>query len=139
MLYYLLYPLRDIFFGFNVFRYITFRATMAAVTTFLFCIIVGPLIIKQLQRFKISENIRLRACPPLQELHKPKEGTPTMGGIIILLGIIVLFIGATLEGILSFMLAFLLLSRVLLIISGALFYIGLIPPEFVRKRILKEK
>lgn len=88
MFYYLFYPLRDIFFGFNVFRYITFRAAMAAVTSFLFCIIFGPLIIKQLRHFNIVENIHLQACPPLQEQHKAKEGTLTMGGIIILLGVI---------------------------------------------------
>ena len=89
MLYYLFYPLKDIFFGFNVFRYITFRAAMAAVTSFLFCVIFGPVIIKQLRRFNIVENIRLQDCPQLQEQHKSKNGTLTMGGIIILLGVIV--------------------------------------------------
>jgi len=89
MLYYLFYPLRDLFFGFNVFRYISFRAAMAAITSFSFCIIFGPLIIKQLRRFNIVENIRLHDCPQLQEQHKNKEGTLTMGGIIILLAVIV--------------------------------------------------
>jgi len=90
MLYYLLYPLRDIFFGFNLFRYITFRATMAAVTTFSFCIIFGPVIINKLKSLNIGdENIRLGVHPSLQEKHKKKTGTPTMGGIIILAGVII--------------------------------------------------
>ena len=54
MLYYLS-GLKDIFFGFNIFRYITFRAGMAAVTTFLFCIIFGPFFISRFKKLKIRE------------------------------------------------------------------------------------
>ncbi|MFH1201343.1 MAG: phospho-N-acetylmuramoyl-pentapeptide-transferase [Candidatus Omnitrophota bacterium] len=89
MLYYLLYPLRDIFFGFNVLRYITFRAAMAAVTTFILSLVIGPYIIRKLKEFKIGEHIRQEECPSLYDLHEKKKGTPTMGGIFIALSIIV--------------------------------------------------
>jgi len=49
MLYYIFYPLRDWWFGFNVFRYITFRAAMASLTAFLISLIVGPVIIRWLK------------------------------------------------------------------------------------------
>jgi len=88
MLYYLFYPLREIFFGFNVFKYITFRAAMAAVTTFLISLILGPLVIRKLKAFKIGENIRKDECPALYNLSEQKKGTPTMGGIFIVLSII---------------------------------------------------
>lgn len=88
MLYYLLYPLREYCFVFNVFRYITFRAAFASVSAFLITVIFAPPIIRRLRYLKIGETIRQKDCPDLYELHKDKEGTPTMGGILILLGII---------------------------------------------------
>jgi phospho-N-acetylmuramoyl-pentapeptide-transferase len=88
MLYHLLYPLRNIVSAFNVFRYITFRAAMAAMTSFLISLIFGPLIIKMLARFNIKENIRKEASQKLFELHSNKQDTPTMGGIFILLAIL---------------------------------------------------
>ncbi len=87
MLYYLLYPLKDYFFIFNVFRYITFRAAFASITAFLITVLLAPLIIKRLQTFNIGETLRKKECPDLYDLHKKKEGTPTMGGILILLGV----------------------------------------------------
>ncbi len=87
MLYYLFYPLREYFFVFNVFKYITFRAALASVTAFLITIIFAPPIIKKLQTLKIGEKIRQKHCPDLYNLHREKQGTPTMGGILILLGI----------------------------------------------------
>jgi hypothetical protein len=60
-------------------------------------------------------------------------------GKFILSGIITLFIGAIMEGFLSLITIFLVISRILLIICGALFYIGFIPPEFIRKRLLKSE
>ena len=89
MLYYLLYPLREYFFVFNVFKYITFRAASASVTAFLIVVFTSPFIIRKLKAFKIGETVRQEACPDLYDLHKDKEGTPTMGGILILLGIVV--------------------------------------------------
>ncbi len=88
MLYHLLYPLHDIISFFNIFRYITFRAAMATITAFLISLILGPIIIKFLQRSKIGENIRKEDSAKLYELHSRKQDTPTMGGILILLAIL---------------------------------------------------
>ncbi len=88
MFYHFLYPLRDIFFGFNVFRYITFRAVGASVTAFLLSAMFGPPIIRKLRRLKVGERIRnSKEHELLYEHHKGKEGTPTMGGILILLSV----------------------------------------------------
>jgi phospho-N-acetylmuramoyl-pentapeptide-transferase len=89
MLYELLYPLREVFFGFNVVRYITFRAAAALGTSFIICIVFGRPIINQLTRLKIWQNIRTKPIDGLFPLHKQKEGTPSMGGLIILLGVLV--------------------------------------------------
>ncbi len=89
MLYELLYPLKDVFFGFNVVRYITFRSVAAAATAFLISIILGRPIINNLTKLKIWQNVRTEVMPGLFPLHKQKEGTPSMGGLIILLGILI--------------------------------------------------
>ncbi len=88
MLYYLLYPLHDLISAFNVFRYITFRAAMAAITAFLISLIFGPLLIRKLKQLKIGEKTRKEDSPTLDDLHRHKQDTPTMGGILILLAII---------------------------------------------------
>lgn len=89
MLYHLLYSLKDMFFGFNVFRYITFRAAGAIITAFLTSIILGPYIIKLLKAFNIGERIRPEEeVPGIYSAHKGKQGTPTMGGIIMIFSII---------------------------------------------------
>ena len=82
MLYHFLYPLREYFFAFNVFRYISFRAAMAALTSFSLCILLSPLVIKYLKKLNISQFIRKH--PEVRRLQAGKEGTPTMGGILIL-------------------------------------------------------
>ena len=87
MLYYLFYPLRDLWFGFNVFRYITFRAAMASLTAFLICLIFGPYIINWLKKLNFGQNIRREHVESLYNLHKHKQGTPTMGGVLIILAI----------------------------------------------------
>ena len=85
MLYHLLYPLRDYWFGFNVFRYITFRAVMAAVTAFLLTIVLGPPVVAWLKRMKVRQSVRKKEeVGRLYDLHQHKEGTPTMGGLLIL-------------------------------------------------------
>jgi phospho-N-acetylmuramoyl-pentapeptide-transferase len=89
MLYHLLYPLRDIFFGFNIFRYITFRAAMAAFTAFSISLLFYPLLIRKLRKVKIGENIRREDSADLYNLHQAKQGTPTMGGILILVAILI--------------------------------------------------
>lgn len=84
MLYHILYPLRDLFFGFNVFKYISFRAVGAAITALIISFLLGPWIIRTLQKLQIGEVIR----PTGPESHLAKQGTPTMGGIIVLTAII---------------------------------------------------
>ncbi|MDP8298997.1 MAG: phospho-N-acetylmuramoyl-pentapeptide-transferase [Candidatus Tantalella remota] len=89
MFYYVLYPLRELWFGFNVFRYITFRASMAAVTSFLICVIFGPPIIRRLRKLNIGQYVRKEHVDGISHLLKHKEGTPTMGGILILIAVLV--------------------------------------------------
>ena len=84
MLYYLLYPLKETFFGFNVISYISFRGAGAAITALLISFLIGPKIIRTLSFYQVGETIRTTG--PKSHLHK--EGTPTMGGIIVLLAII---------------------------------------------------
>ena len=81
--------LRDLFFGFNIFKYITFRAAMAAVTTFLFCMILGPAFIRYFHERKIRESAAREDCPDLAGFHGTKEGTPTMGGVFIVTSIVI--------------------------------------------------
>lgn len=89
MLYHLLYPLREIWFGFNVFRYITFRTAMAAITAFLLSVLLGPLIIRFLNALNIGQQVRKgEHTKALLDFHKSKEGTPTMGGLLILLAVV---------------------------------------------------
>ncbi|MFH1645263.1 MAG: phospho-N-acetylmuramoyl-pentapeptide-transferase [Candidatus Omnitrophota bacterium] len=89
MFYQFLYPLRDLFFGFNIFRYITFRTIAALITAFILSIILGPLIIKLLRHFNIGQHVRDESqAPGIYPLHKHKEGTPTMGGLIMLIAIV---------------------------------------------------
>ena len=88
-MFYFLSELRDVFSPFNIFRYITFRAGLAAVTTFLLCLIFGPLFIKKLKHWKIQEIAKRKDCPDLDQFQNSKEGTPTMGGIFIIGSILV--------------------------------------------------
>ncbi len=85
MLYYLLTPFSDLWIGFNVFRYISFRSGMAAMLGVLISLFVGPLIIRKLKAMQIGEEIREDG----PKSHLSKRGTPTMGGLIILIGVIV--------------------------------------------------
>ncbi len=85
MFYHLFYPLSDTFSAFNLFRYITFRSAYAVVTALVIAIWFGPVIVAALKRMQIRESIRKEG----PQTHLSKEGTPTMGGIIILLSIVV--------------------------------------------------
>lgn len=89
MLYHIFYPLRDLWFGFNVFKYITFRAAMASLTAFLISIIFGPFIIKWLKNMDFGQHIRKEHVESLHKLHGHKQGTPTMGGLLIIAAITV--------------------------------------------------
>src|SRR3989338_207939 len=89
MLYHLFYSLKDNHSFFNIFKYITFRAVLAATTAFLVSVIFGPWVIRKLGEFKVKQQLRSpEECLDLYKLHSAKAGTPTMGGILILLSIL---------------------------------------------------
>jgi len=75
--------------GLNIFRYITFRAAMAGITTFLLCIAFAPFFISKLKQLKIQEIAKRDDCPDLDQFQIDKEGTPTMGGIFIICSILI--------------------------------------------------
>jgi len=84
MLYHLLYPLHVSHSVFNVFRYITFRALIAALTSLLISFLLGPWFIRKLVARQIGQTIR----PEGPQSHLSKAGTPTMGGTLILFSLI---------------------------------------------------
>ncbi len=84
MFYHLAAPLTELFTGFNLFRYITFRSAGAAITALLISLLFGPTFIKWLQRLQIGESIREEG----PSTHQKKAGTPTMGGMLILISIL---------------------------------------------------
>lgn len=67
----------------RVFKYLSFRAALAAITAMVISIALGPWLIRKLYALKIGQPIRKDECPPLHALHRDKEGTPTMGGVLI--------------------------------------------------------
>ncbi len=83
MLYWLLVPLKDLWGGFNVFRYITFRTAMATLSAFVVVIVAMPLLMRYFQRRSLFENIDRSDTPQLQPHQADKKNTPSMGGIII--------------------------------------------------------
>jgi len=85
LLYYLLYPLRNSIVGFNVFRYITFRTAFAALTALVISFILGPWLIERLRGIKMGQFIRQEG----PQSHQIKAGTPTMGGILINIAILI--------------------------------------------------
>jgi phospho-N-acetylmuramoyl-pentapeptide-transferase len=70
---------------FRVFQYLTFRAVMAAMTALLMGLVAGPLVIRRLTELKIGQPIRGYGM----DTHLSKSGTPTMGGVLILLCIVI--------------------------------------------------
>jgi len=80
MLYYLFYRV----WGLNVARYITFRTAVASLTAFAISLLLGPWLIRRLREFQIGQVVR--ADGPAG--HKAKAGTPTMGGLLLLAGVL---------------------------------------------------
>ncbi len=86
MIYFLAEYLQE-YYRFNfplVFSYYSTRMMLAAISSLLFCIFLGPFFIKKLYEMKIGQTIRMEECPLLGQLHQKKKDTPTMGGILIL-------------------------------------------------------
>jgi phospho-N-acetylmuramoyl-pentapeptide-transferase len=80
-----IYPLVKYFPPLNVFRYLTFRGAYAALTALLFCFLFGPRIIEALRRLKVGQSIRGDG----PETHLKKGGTPTMGGVFIIISVLI--------------------------------------------------
>jgi phospho-N-acetylmuramoyl-pentapeptide-transferase len=109
MFYHLLYPLSDHIPVFNVFRYITFRSAYAAITALLISFILGPYLIRKLKSTGVGEKIS-KWTP---QSHGAKAGTPTMGGFLILIAVLVpILLWARLD------------NRSVLIILGATAWLG---------------
>src|SRR3954466_8411695 len=86
MLYYLLYYLfHNRIAGFNVFRYITFRTAFAALTALVISFILGPWLIEKMRVIKFGQYIGEEG----PKSHQQKAGTPTMGGILINVAILI--------------------------------------------------
>jgi len=84
MLYHLLYPLKVFFSPLNIFQYITFRSGAAILTSLLISFLVGPWFISYLRGKKIGQHIRQDG----PKTHLGKSGTPTMGGLLILISLV---------------------------------------------------
>jgi len=84
MLYALFEALSEQYSFLNVFQYITFRAICSVLTALTVSLLLGPVMIRKLSIYKIGQTVR-RDGPPT---HFDKVGTPTMGGLLILLSVI---------------------------------------------------
>ncbi|MGA7522288.1 MAG: phospho-N-acetylmuramoyl-pentapeptide-transferase [Acidobacteriaceae bacterium] len=85
MLYWLLYQkLFPYFRPFRIFRYLTFRTAFASLTALLITLIIGPWVIERLREFQIGQYIREEG----PKAHQKKAGTPTMGGVLICIAIL---------------------------------------------------
>lgn len=85
MLYHLLLPFNDQIAGLGVVRFITFRTAAASLTALALSLLLGPWLIARLRRFQIGQVVRQDGPAS----HKPKAGTPTMGGLLILAAVFV--------------------------------------------------
>jgi phospho-N-acetylmuramoyl-pentapeptide-transferase len=86
LLYWLLYQrLFAHFPPFRIFRYVTFRTAFASLTALFMGLIIGPAIIRQLREFQIGQYIREEG----PKAHQRKAGTPTMGGVLIVIAVVV--------------------------------------------------
>ena len=86
MLYWLLFlKLQHYVAPFRIFRYVTFRTAFASLTALFTALIVGPLVIGRLRDFQIGQYIREEG----PKAHQKKAGTPTMGGLLIVISIVV--------------------------------------------------
>jgi len=86
LLYWLLYlKLYHYFPPFRIFRYLTFRTAFASLTALFTGLVIGPLVINRLREFQISQYIREEG----PQSHQKKSGTPTMGGLLIAISIVI--------------------------------------------------
>ena len=125
MLYYAALLLTPFIGQLNVFSYHTVRAGAAALTGFFFCLLVGPRVIHWLRVLKIGQHIKKDYVADLHELHKSKAGTPTMGGVLIIISTLV-----------SLLLWSNLVNRLLLIVTAVLVMLGVVGfiDDFIKLR-----
>ena len=83
MLFYIAGLLEEYYRGFHVFHYITLRCILSALTALLIALLIGPEVIRKLMCYQIGQTIRLDG----PKSHMQKAGTPTMGGVLILLAV----------------------------------------------------
>src|SRR6201997_2581184 len=82
---YFLHRLSEHVGGFNVFFYVTFRAVGSAITAFVLSLLFGNWVIRVLTALKLGQPIRQASeVHRLAELHGVKQGTPTMGGVLVI-------------------------------------------------------
>jgi phospho-N-acetylmuramoyl-pentapeptide-transferase len=86
MVYYLLVPLARDHILFNVFRYLTFRSLMALISALIISLLVGPWVVRRLRAAQYGGETIREDTP---ERHRQKQGTPTMGGVLIVGAIVV--------------------------------------------------
>ncbi|MEI7590019.1 MAG: phospho-N-acetylmuramoyl-pentapeptide-transferase [Deltaproteobacteria bacterium] len=85
MIYHILYPLHTAISWMNVFRYISFRTIYATITALIICFVLGPMLIRKLQDLRVGQQIRDDG----PDSHHAKQGTPTMGGLLIICSVII--------------------------------------------------
>jgi phospho-N-acetylmuramoyl-pentapeptide-transferase len=84
MIYHLLYPLYTTHIVFNVLKYISFRTIAATLSALLISFILGPWLIKKLKELQVGQRIR----EDVPSRHRAKEGTPTMGGSLVIIAVV---------------------------------------------------
>lgn len=101
----------------KVFFYTSTRMILAALTSLIISIFLGPYFIRKLYQLKIGQTIRTTECPHLGELHGKKQDTPTMGGILIIFSMLIsLFLWMDLKS--SFTLLLFLTTVILAFLGG---------------------
>ncbi len=111
MLYKLFYSFHELYSPFNVFRYITFRTALATITALAITFIMAPWIIGKLKNLSLTQYVRSDG----PRTHLEKTGTPTMGGVLIIMSVIVsVFLWGELN------------NKYILIMMGAIFGFGFI-------------
>jgi len=115
MLYQLAQWLREYVSGFRLFTFITVRVGLAIVTALALSVVLGPVVIRLLKRLNIGQTVRNEEAPALHDLHQKKEGTPTMGGVLI--------VGATLV---TTLLWADLSNRLVWLVLGVVLWLGLL-------------
>ncbi len=107
MLYHLIYPMAEVFKPFNVFGYITVRAAIAFFVSFVMALILFPPFIKKMRQVKANQIIRTDG----PESHLEKVGTPTMGGLVVIVVVLVtMLICGRLDNLYTILLVFCTLS-----------------------------